>query len=443
MSRSILTRIFVVSILAAFVSPVFAVGSLGVTGYNMAPAYINTNTSTAVLNLSMNATVGIVNITAIQVGFNGTATSNNISAVEIYNNTLEAANLIGNTNTINTTTNTTNVTLSSVFYLNVTSNATFIIAIKVSNLGTRFSNIIVNLTSNESISTQGNGNISFTSASGWINSSAMQIQDLHANASLSPSYADTNVFNQTFIYNITKTGDDRISEIIITVPSGFNITNVTNVTGDGADCIPSAGCVVNGLSPINITIPTSDYQSIRIYFTVNTSSPVDSVAFNSTITMTDGNLTGITTDVVNTSTRVEVKQLINVDSAVASKNSAYVNGSDYWEFNFTLNITANVSGLVNFKMENWLNTDGITLNITNDTAYTNVTEYYASLREDGAFSTSNKFNVTTFYNASRGVSITATENNVYYVVLRMIIPKYTIVSSTWYTTYKMLFRTSP
>ena len=438
MFSRILTSILTVFVLAVFVSPVLAIGTLSVTDYNLAPTYINTNTSTAVLNLSLNATVGIINITAIQVGFNGSATSANISAVEIYNNTLEAANLIGNTSTIDTTANTSNVTLSSVFYLNVTSNATFIVAIKVAQGGTRFTNIIVNLTSNETISTQGNGNISFTSASGWINSSAMQIQDLHANASMSPSYVDTNVYNQTFIYNITKTGNDRINEIIITIPSGYNITNVTNVTGDGADCVPSAGCVVNALSPINVTISASDYQNIRIYFTVNTSTPVDSIAFNSTIT--GGNLTAITTDVMNESTNATVKQLIVVESVNASKNAAYVNGSDYWEFNFTLNITANISGLVNFKMENWLNNDGISLNLTNDTAYTNVTEYYATLREDGAFSTSNKFNVTTVYNASRGVSIAATENNLYYIVLRMVIPKYTIVSSTWYTTYKMLFR---
>jgi hypothetical protein len=96
-------------------------------------------------------------------------------------------------------------------------------------------------------------------------------------------------------------------------------------------------------------------------------------------------------------------------------------------------------------MANWNNTAGNSLNLTNQTALTNTTRYYASMRL--STNSSNTFSVTNDYNFTQGVSLTpaqgAAVSNLYYVILRMIIPSGTQISSTWWTTYNTLFRSNP
>ena len=93
---------FAILSLVLFVSPVFASGNLTVTGYDIAPSYVDTNRTYAMLNLSLNASIADINVTSITIGFNGTASSANISAVEIYNNTHVPSNLLATSTTINT-----------------------------------------------------------------------------------------------------------------------------------------------------------------------------------------------------------------------------------------------------------------------------------------------------------------------------------------------------
>jgi len=277
-------------------------------------------------------------------------------------------------------------------------------------------------------------------------STESQIQDLRATASLSPTYVDTGVVNQTLIYNITTTGADYVNKTRIILPSGYTIVNVTNVTIDGVNQTencpsPVSGevCIQTDSTGINITYAgLGPNKAVRVYISVNTSSTAVSVqAFNSTLT--GGNLSNTATDVHSASTDVITKQLINITNVRTIKSVALNNGTDYWEFNFTMSITANVSGLVQFRMNSWNNSAGQIINLTNQANLTNAT-FYASLRRSDGLS--NIFNVTSSYR-DVGSSLTATENSIYNFVLRMIIPSGTPIASDWWTTYWTLFRSTP
>ena len=163
------------------------------------------------------------------------------------------------------------------------------------------------------------------------------------------------------------------------------------------------------------------------------------MAFNSTLT--GSNLTNINTDVSGTNTTVTTKVLISIVSVNAIKSTAYLNGTDYWEFSFTINFTANTSGILQFKMTNWTDDSGNSISLTNSTG----NGYYATLRNDTSFSTAGKINVTQSYsNITSGVPFNAnTLSNSYTVILRMVIPStISTVSSSWWATYSMLFRSS-
>ena len=131
--------------------------------------------------------------------------------------------------------------------------------------------------------------------------------------------------------------------------------------------------------------------------------------------------------------------MINVSNVALAKGAAIVNGTDYWEFNFTVNFTANVTGTIQFKLTNWTDAssppDTINLNTTGGV-------YYASLRNNSAnFSDPNaKFNVTNVY-GDIGINRTVTDGSSATFILRMIIPAGSAVSSTWAATYNWLFRT--
>jgi len=435
-----------------FSFPVFA-ATLSITSNPVnLTAYNNTGTNVTMLNLTLNLTgENSVNVANIIVTFNSTNGSLNASqtnlSVCLYNSTVNSSNNLGCGTVWNVSgnVNQTNITLSN-FNITNSTEKNLLIVYEVYRNATTPINISLYINDNSSI-TLSNSSVIIDNSTFPISSNFTQIQDLHASASISPRYVDTNVENQSFSYTINVTGNDKVNVTIINIPNGYNVTNVTNVAVAGIECysVPVPSCTVNYADKqINVTIGasgTGTTNEIKINFTTNTSSnPVNSTAFSSVID--GGNLTGIPTDATNCSTNVTTKQLINVTNVAIMKNTAVVNGTDYWEFNFTLNISANVSGLIQFKMNPWNSSSAnATLNLTNATTG-NIT-YYASLRNESSFSTTNKFNITNEYNITQGISLNATENNIYHVFLRMVIPLGTPIASDWWTTYSMLFRALP
>jgi len=421
--------------LVAFSLPALAAGNLTATGSDLAPTYINTKTVTNMLNLSLNATPdagdGTVNITVINVTIGGNATIGNLSSVHIKNST---GSIIAS-NTTNSTSSQFKVHISNGLFVNASTNSSIVIAINLSSSAQRVSNISINISSTTDIGTAGSSNITISNT----NSTESQIQDIHANVTVSPRYVDTNVINQSLSYFINTSGADAIKNVSIVVPSQYSIVQLLSVKR-GSTILTGITDYTNTTTggKVNISLVSSTTENLTINFTVNTNaSGISSQAFNSTIT--GSNLTDVETDVYNFTTNVTTKQLINVDNIQVIKNTALANGTDYWEFNFTLNITANVSGLVQFKMNNWNNSAGQIMNLTNQTSLINAT-FYASLRHSS--NTTNTFNVTNEYR-NVGLSFTATENTLYYFVLRMVIPSGTPIASDWWTTYWTLFRSTP
>ena len=450
MKRYFLLLISVFGLYFSF--PVFA-ATLSITSNPVnLTAYNNTGTNVTMLNLTLNLTgENSVNVDNIIVTFNSTNGSLNASqtnlSVCLYNSTVNSSNNLGCGTVWNVSgnVNQTNITLSNFNITNSTEKNLLIVYEVYRNVTTPI-NISLYINDNSSI-TLSNSSVIIDNSTFPISSNFTQIQDLHASASISPRYVDTNVENQTLSYLVNVTGDDQINDTKIIIPNGYTFIKLVDCQIDlnGDNVVDISSCDVSGISggdsQINITQSVKKNGWIRVNFTANTSSTsVNSTAFNSIID--GGNLTGIPTDVTNGSTNVTTKQLINVTNVAIMKNTAVVNGTDYWEFNFTLNISANVSGLIQFKMNPWNSSSAnATLNLTNATTG-NIT-YYASLRNESSFSTTNKFNVTNEYNITQGISLNATENNIYHVFLRMVIPLGTPIASDWWTTYSMLFRALP
>ena len=111
-------------------SPVFAVGNITITGRDLVPVnnYTNSNTSVAMLNLSLAVTTETgsrtVNITFLNISLGNGTNVGNISAVELYmsNDTTVIGSSV-------TPTNSTmfNITISNKLVVNSTSNASIII----------------------------------------------------------------------------------------------------------------------------------------------------------------------------------------------------------------------------------------------------------------------------------------------------------------------------
>ncbi len=217
------------------------------------------------------------------------------------------------------------------------------------------------------------------------------------------------------------------------IKSDLSLVTVTNgVCSD--DCFKSGN---------NITINNSvGIKNITVYFNADTNASALNSTFNSTIDGT--NMQGINTTPTSAgSTNVTTKMMVNITNITSVKNAAFVNGTDYWEFNFTVNITEAVYGMVQFKMNNWTSAStGYNITLQNATEG-NIT-YYATLRNASeSISTSNKLNVTNDYNITQGVVMNVTVAGTQTMSLRMIIPSGTRILSDWWTTYKILFRTQP
>ncbi|MEM7819463.1 MAG: hypothetical protein QXD48_01400 [Candidatus Aenigmatarchaeota archaeon] len=428
-------------VILTFITPVFAGGNLTINGTSLAPAYVNTNSSVEMLRLYLNVTPGsgddTVNVTLINITLAGTATTGNISAVEIRNLT----DVLGANTTWNTTLNKITIRFINGLFINASTNTTITIVFNISSTATRLATVAANLNVSTDVGTsEDDDNITVGETNMSIES---QIQDVHAIASISPRFVDTNVTNQSFVYSIIPTGNDTFTIINITIPIGYTITDVKEVRNSAGviynSTYQSAGVTFTD-NKININYSigfTISGGIISISFTANTnSSQISSATFDSKIS--GSNLTYVNTTIATTgATNVTTKQLFIIQNVTIIKSTAIVNDTDYWEFNFTLNFTVDVTGLLQFRMNNWNNTEGNILNLTNQ----DETRYYASLRL--GTDPSNTFNVTNNYNITQGINLVATENTLYYIILKMIIPSGTPISSTWWTTYYTLFRSIP
>jgi hypothetical protein len=380
------------------------------------------------LNLSLISTGGDTNLTVINVTI-GNISIANVSSVSILNSS-------GTVLVANATNSTSSVFMVHVpSGVNVTSSAiNLLIGINMSSSAAVGSNVYVLLNNTAAFGIDSGSNVTFGNS---VNLSyAPRIQDVHANASITPLIVDTNVINQSFVYNVSLTGIDKIDKIFVNVPAGFNIVNVTGVNFSTGDCVAGNNCIPT-FSPTRINVTFSSNQSsstlnpLRIFFIANTSATPASGFFNSNIT--GSNLTEVSTDALTgNQTNATVKQVLNVTNIGAMKFAALSNGTDYWEFNFTINVTDTSTGLLQFKMSNWNDSSGNIINL----ASANTT-----LRSSSDFNTTSKFNITNDYNITQGLSYTGTSGLIT-IFLRMVIPVGTPVSSTWYTTYNMLFRST-
>jgi hypothetical protein len=281
------------------------------------------------------------------------------------------------------------------------------------------------------------------------NSTLATIRDVHANVTVSPRFVDTSVANQTFAYLFNISGTDSITNLTISIPSGYTLINLTNVERGGVNLTAGTDYTNTTLaSQLNISLVSSTTQLLRILFIANTSSSsVLSSAFNSTI---DGvSIFGASTDPASVnSTNVTTQPILNASDVAILKSTAIVNGTDYWEFNFTLNYTATIltGGLIQFKLTNWT-AGSQNISLTNATGATAVcaAPNCATLRNEANFNTTNKFNVTNDYGSTtKGIFVSSiTAANLVTVTLRMVIPSGTPISSSWQATYGFLFRAFP
>lgn len=447
-----------IGVMLALVAPAFAEGTLNVTrgGLN-APSYINTNQTVVVLNITLNATFGNVNVTGINISLMGTASTGNISAVSVYNDSdnngvIGSSDiLLGANNTWDTVSNISWVNFTTDFMVPAEKVVFFLIVFNTSTNAASVATVGANISSNLSIFVRGNNNITIPTTT--INSTLSQIQDVHATGTLTSRFVDTSVVNQSFLAVLNVQGRDNFENISITVPPEYPIMNVTALSNTTAIIynISLAGLNLNisfGGNTINISNFTRGFNSedsiIRINFTANTSAAaVPSLSVN--LTISGGNLSYVNVTANSTgSLNVTTQVMISVINASVTKRTAIVNGTDYWEFNLTVNITANASGLLQFRMNNWSSTtrgSGI-LSLTNETGIfgSGTLTYYATLRNQSSTSGSSQVNVTTDYGSlTRGLSLSYTALT-RILVLKMIIPNGTPTADDWRTTYFMLFR---
>ena len=422
----------VVAMFFLLCSPVFA-ATLNITATNLAPAFVNTRSSIDVLNFSLNVSGGTnaVNLTSINVTIINAFIAN-VSAVQIKN----ATGSVVASSTTNSSIDNFTVTFSNGFFVNGTTNGSLIVNINVSGNAAKHTLVAINI-SNSSILAAGDSTV-FSSGAPSNQSSLMQVQDVHSNVSVSPNFVDTNVTNQTFTYTMLIT-TDRANKTTIFMPNGYNITNILNVSVDGTECLPGNVCpTAFNASQININFTHNSNAgvtgTVRVNFTANTNaSEINGTAFLSKVS--GSNLTDVDsegTTVMNVTTR----RMLNVTNVEIIKGTAIVNGTDYWEFNFTVQANANVSGLLQFKMSNFTEFSG---------GIITPTEGNFTLRK-GAALTSSSINVSHSYSLVDGIPISAGEAAGGFLVkltLRILIPIGEVSSPSWQATYGMLFRSIP
>ena len=262
--------------------------------------------------------------------------------------------------------------------------------------------------------------------------------DLTANATISPRYVDTSVINQTFVYTIVPLNETLINRTVISAPAGYQIVSLQDVTlGVTNDSCLSTACTQREINSTQITVNFSSVinnsvnSPVIITFLVNTSSSAVTGNFTSSIHNNTHNATGASG--LNY-TIVVTQPMLNISTAM-TKGTAIINGTDYWEFRFDLLYNAAQDGLVQFRMNNWIDSAGQTMNILLSNGTT-----YATLSNQSNLNTTAKFSINTTYANSVGINRTNIPGSLY---LRMFIPLGANLSSTWSSTYNFLFRAYP
>ena len=456
-------ELIAVFVLAFLISPVFADATLTVNGTSQVPRYINSGDNVTMLNLSLLAANSTINVTSILINFSTpytTIEANNISAfvvnVSIYNDTdgdgifhSNDTTLFGSNITFGNQTriNLTNITVGPI-QVGTSSAVRLLVVFRLNITAPVLANISANITGAASIGTNETVSGSFPISSGLGETS-----DVHANVTMRPNFVDTNATNQSIVYNFTITGVTPVNKTRITFPSGYTLVNVSGVTLNGlarsVDICPVATdvCTVVGAAEVNLTYtPTlAKGANVSITLLVNTSlSALPRSTVNSTLYSSDLTMYNISSSVLGASNNITTQPIINGSTVLIAKGAAIINGSDYWEFNFTLNFSATVPGIIQFKMYNW--SDGLNnISLTNSSG----TEFYATMRNETNFNTTGKFNIINAYNGTLGINHTASTASTFTVILRMVVPSRdlagnpTAISSSWFTIYNFLFRAIP
>ena len=450
--------IVVIALFTFLLSPAFADTTLTVNGTSRVATYINTGDNVTMLNLSLQANNGSVTVTSLLINLTTaytTISENNISAfivnVSVYNDTsgdgifhpdvdttLFGSNItFGNETRINAT----NIAFSGIV-VGATDQVRLLVVFRL-NLS---ASVSANLSANVSAAANIGANQTVNGNNFPIFSAFGETRDVHASVTLRPNVVDTNVTNQTIIYNFTITGATAVNKTRIRFPSGYTIVNVTSVTRNGVSrtldvCFASADvCTIVGTTEVNLTFLNSGglvkWDNISVTLTLNTSlSALPSHNINSSIYSVDYTMSNISTSFTGNSINLTTQPIINGTSILIAKGAAIVNGTDYWEFNITLNFSANVPGIIQIKMFNW--TDG-----TNNISLTNSseTEFYATLRNETNFNTTGKVGILNRYNTTAGINHTASTASTFTVIMRMVVPSGTPISSGWFAIYNILFR---
>src|SRR3989338_7140604 len=456
-------ELIAVFVLAFLISPVFADATLTVNGTSKVPRYINSGDNVTMLNLSLLAANSTINVTSILINFSTpytTIEANNIYAlvvnVSIYNDTdgdgifhSKDTTLFGSNITFGNQTriNLTNITVGPI-QVGTSSAVRLLVVFRLNITAPVLANISANITGAASIGTNETVSGSFPMQSGLGETS-----DVHANVTMRPNFVDTNITNQSIVYNFTITGVTSVNKTRITLPSGYTLVNVSGVTLNGLsrsiDICPVATdvCTVVGAAEVNLTYtPTlAKGANVSITLLVNTSlSALPRSTVNSTLYSSDLTMYNISSSVLGASNNITTQPIINGSTVLIAKGAAIINGSDYWEFNFTLNFSATVPGIIQFKMYNW--SDGLNnISLTNSSG----TEFYATMRNETNFNTTGKFNIINAYNGTLGINHTASTASTFTVILRMVVPSRdlagnpTAISSSWFTIYNFLFRAIP
>jgi hypothetical protein len=434
-------KLIALIIFVMLASPIFAADTLNITSsINGTDTNVNTRTNFTVFNLTVYADNVSVTISGINITLNGNANGSAISKVFVFNSSITGT-LLGTNSSVHSSLvegSQINVTFTSPFLMGRNTRTGILVLFEISSTAQSGSTIGGNMTTVGDLVT----NHTVLANVALPNSSLAVIRDVHANVSITPRFVDTGVENQSFVYVLNVTGTDSINKTTVNLPAGFTLINITGLYVNNLEL--GGGYTINAITnQMNISLTTPATQSIRINFTANTNATPVTGQFTSTIA--GSNISSATTYADNIT--VITQPLLNISNVAMIKSVAIVNGTDYWEFNFTINYTGTVpiGGIIQFKMSNWTSGSD-TLSIYNSNC---PGSRCLTLRNESNYNTTGRFNVTNDYESvSKGIPISSmipstTQSTLFTVVLRMVIPTGTPISSAWQATYGFLFRSSP
>lgn len=415
-----------------------------VVSINGSTQFINSRDNLTVFNITVIPQNSIANVTGLNITINSAAAgsvSANISKVHVLNSSINGL-LLGTNSSINP-----NLTSGSQIFVNFSTplilnngQRTGLFVVFELSRATRGVTIGGNLTGGGDIVS----NLTTVLNVSLPNFTVSNIRDLHYNTSISPRIVDTSVDNQTFIYTLTPTGTDNASTVLINIPSFFTNLSVISVTRGSSAANLTSG-VANTLtsSLINVTFDTASNERVEVYFKANTSSStVSSLAFNSSVYSVESGLANVinaSTDAIFYNlTNVTTMNIINLTTVSISKGVAVLNGSDYWEFNFTAHFNETVTGTLHFKMTNWTDNNNNTITLAS------CTPSCATIRQNtNASVNTSKINITNNFDPNYGLGMSPARGNLTTLFLRMIVPAGSAVSQSWFATYVLLFRATP